>query len=334
MARIDTSTMATSVEIRDYYDKVALVKAIPLLLYRKFAQVRPMPQHQGEVIRFHRWGTLPLATTPLQEGITPEGGKIEKTELTAKLEQYGYWIPITDRVQLVAFDPILTEITEQLGEQQGETMDELMKNVLMGGSNVIYAGGVTSRAAVASKITAADLKKVTRALKQQNAKTLKKILKATTNVSTQGIRESYIAIIHVNTTQDLEDIDGFVPLEKYASQTGVMEGEVGSYKGIRFIETTRGANWADAGATGTSLMSTSGTNADVYGMLVIAENAYGEVPLHGGSSGIIIKIHGDGDRSDVSDPLNQRGSAAWKTMWTGKILNDNWLIRVEHGVSA
>ena len=102
-----------------------------------------------------------------------------------------------------------------------------------------------------------------------------------------------------------------VPVERYASQTGILDGEVGSYKGVRFIETTNGLNFPDAGGAvgSTGNMSTGGTNLDVYATIIFAKNAYGEVPLSGTSSAVIIKVHGDKDTSDTSDPLNQRGSA-------------------------
>lgn len=334
MAQVSTVTL--SVKLQDYYNKAALEKAAPLLLYRKFSQAKPLPQNSGEIIRFKRWGTLPTAITPLTEGVTPIGGNITVTNITATVQQYGYWIPVTDKVQLLHPDPVLTEIAEQLGEQQGETMDELMRNQLAAGSNVQYAGGVASRSAVVSTLTGADIDKAIRALKNANALMISKVITASTGYDTSAIRPAYIAIVHPNTTFSLESIVGWIPVEKYASQTGIMEGEVGAYKNVRFIETTNGLHFDDAGGAvgSTGNMSQGGTNCDVYATIVFAKNAYGEVPLSGGSTSVIIKTHGERDTSDVSDPLNQRGSAGWKAMWTGKILNDSWLRRIEHAVAA
>ena len=309
MAQVNTTTL--SVKLQDYYNKTALEKAVPLLLYRKFAQSKPLPTNSGDTIRFKRWGTLPTATTELVEGVTPVGGNISVTEITATVKQYGYWIPVTDKVQLLHPDPILTEISEQLGEQQGETFDELMKNQLAAGSNVQYASGVASRSAVVAKISATDIEKAIRALKNQNALQISNIITASTGYGTSPIRPAYIAIVHPNTTYDLEAMTGWVPVEKYASQTGILEGEIGSYKGVRFIETTNGLHFDSAGGAvgSTGCLSTDGTNLDVYATIIFAKNAYGEVPLSGSSTSVIIKVHGDKDTSDTSDPLNQRGSA-------------------------
>lgn len=309
MARVDTTTMP--VKIQDYYDKVALEKAVPLLLYRKFAQVRPLPKNSGEIIRFKRWGSLAAATTPLEEGITPVGNSISVTEITATVSQYGDWVPVTDKVQLLHMDPILTEIVEQLGEQQGETMDVLMRDQLTAGSNVRNAAGVALRTDIAAKISTTDLDIAVRALKRANAKKITSIIKPSTGIATEPIRPGFVAICHPDTTHDLEALStGWVPVEKYASQTGVMEGEVGAYRGVRFIETTNALVFRDAGGNVVAGMaSEGGVKNDVYGTIIFAQNAYGEVPLSGSSSSVIIKVHGDKDTSDTSDPLNQRGSA-------------------------
>jgi len=320
--------------IQDFYDRVALKKALPLITFRKWGQKRPLPRNKGEIIRFKKWGTLAPATTPLTEGITPVGNKLTYTEITAQVYQYGDWIPVTDRVLMTAIDPWLTEASEQLGEQEGETHDILMRNELMSGSNVIYAGSVNGRGNVKTKVSSTDLLLAVRALKLANVPRIMKQVSATTNYNTTPIRAAYIGIIHPYMTPDLEAIDGFVPIEKYPSQTGIMEGEVGSYKGIRFVETTQAICYEGAGDTPAAGVKITGTKADVYPIIIFGEDAYGEVPLSGANHGIIIKVHGDSDRSDTSDPLNQRGSAGWKTMWTGKILDDSRMIRLECAVSA
>jgi hypothetical protein len=32
--------------------------------------------------------------------------------------------------------------------------------------------------------------------------------------------------------------------------------------------------------------------------------------------------------------ITNTAAAGWKTIWTGKILNDSWMIRIEHAVAA
>ena len=328
--RMDTSN--SRVQIQDYYDRVALTKALPLLTFRRFGQKRSIPQNQGLRIRFTRWGRLSPATTPLVEGVTPPGSKLTQSDITAELAQYGDWVPITDRVRLTAIDPILTEAVAQLGYQEGETMDILSRDALMTGSNAIYAGGQTARSSVVAKITLDEIKKAVRTLKAALAKPVLKQVNATVKYNTTPIRPSFIGICHVYAEQDIEALAGFVPVEKYSSQQDVMEGEFGSVCGVRFIATTQAPELLGAGGSGTDVMS-SESKANVYATFIFGEDAYGEVPLSGQSSAVIVKAPTQNDNSNTGDPLNQRSSAGWKAMYAFKILNDLWIVRIEHAVS-
>ena len=309
-----------------------LKRADPALVMQPFLQTKPIPKNSSTTIKFRRYEALTAATTALTEGITPVGNKLDYTEITAQIQQYGDWIPVTDRVLMTAIDPFLTEASEQLGEQEGDTHDILMRNDLLAGSNAMYANNVAGRDSVVAKISTSDLDVAIRTLKLANTPRIAKQVSATTNYNTTPIRAGYIAVIHPYMSNDVEALTGFVPVEKYPSNSGVIEGEIGSYKGIRFVETTQAMCYEGLGGSSSSVKNTAG-KADVYPVLIFGEDAYGEVPLSGANHGIIIKVHGDSDRSDTSDPLNQRGSAGWKTMWTGKILNDAWMIRLECAAS-
>ena len=110
-----------------------------------------------------------------------------------------------------------------------------------------------------------------------------------------------------------------------------METEFGEINGIRFIATTNANIEADAGGDKGTLVSTSGTKADVYQTLILAKDAFGLVPLQKGGIENIIKKAKD---SGTSDALNQRNTSGWKTYTTAKILNDDFMVRLEHGVTA
>ena len=329
--RMTTANSRTKIE--DYYDRVALTKALPLLTFRKFGQKRPIPKNQGKIIRFTRWGRLSVATTPITEGITPVGNKMTYSDITATLNQFGDFVLITDHVTMTGIDPILTEAVSQLGYQQGETFDILSRDELLTGSNAIYANGI-GRTAVNTKIADEDILKAVRALKVAMAKPVMKQVNASVKYNTTPIRPSFIGVCHVYAEQDIEAITGFIPVEKYASQQDIMEGEFGQYAGVRFISTTQAPEFLGGGATGGSGVKETDGKADVYATFIFGEDAYGEVPLSGQSSAVIIKAPQPGDTTNTADPLNQRSTAGWKAMYAFKILNDLWIERIEHAVSA
>ena len=82
-----------------------------------------------------------------------------------------------------------------------------------------------------------------------------------------------------------------------------------------------------------SIDGTTKAGADVHSTLIFGRDAYGIVDVGGsGALQIIIKPHGS---AGTSDPLDQRATVGAKVAaYAAKILNELWIIRIEHGVSA
>lgn len=79
--------------------------------------------------------------------------------------------------------------------------------------------------------------------------------------------------------------------------------------------------------------SATKAGVDVHSTLIFGKDAYGMVDVAGsGALQIIIKPHGS---AGTSDPLDQRATVGAKVAaYAAKILNELWIIRIEHGVSA
>jgi N4-gp56 family major capsid protein len=122
--------------VATYYDRVLLRRGLPFKNHTLFAQRRPIKKRSGNQAKFRRYGSLAVATTPLTEGVTPSGKTVTKTDITATIKAYGDYIHYSDVVSLTNQDPVLTEFTELLGEQGGETMDILARDVYVAGTNV------------------------------------------------------------------------------------------------------------------------------------------------------------------------------------------------------
>lgn len=75
------------------------------------------------------------------------------------------------------------------------------------------------------------------------------------------------------------------------------------------------------------------SGATVYSTLIYGADAFGSVELAGGGNvEIIVKEAGS---SGSEDPLNQRGTIAWKVKgFTSVILQDDFIVRLEGGASA
>lgn len=328
-----TNLVAFAPATQVFYDRVLLKRAKPRLVHDKFGQIRKIPKNSGNQIKFRRVESFTAATTPLTEGTPPAGQDMTKTDMTFTLAQYGDFCKYTDMVVFTNEDPVLTELAEVLGEQMGDTLDQVYREVLVTGSAIRYANGVATRNAIIAKISAADLDKVSRQLRRNKAEFFKPQINASTGVGTSSVRAAFFAITHVDTLIDLETITGYKTVAEYASQNGVMEGEEGAYKNIRFIATTNAKMWADLGgtaATNSLKYTTANTACDVYATLVFGKDAYAICPLEAGTIKYKVKPIG----TCGNDPLDQFGTAGWKATTVCGILNNNFMFRIEHGVSA
>lgn len=328
MATTTTSQVAPGTQA--FYDRNLLERAKPAEVHGRFGQKRPIAKKSGNQIKFRRYSALAAATTPLTEGVTPSGSQLAVTDITATLAQYGDFVTLSDVVDMVNQDPVITEATEVLGDQAGLTIDQVRRDVLVAGTNVAYANAVAARVNVNTKLTTADLDKAIRFLKNQNAKFMKEGIPPSDGVGTGAIRKAFVAVIHPDVEFDVESLTGFKPVSDYPSQMGVMEDEVGAYKNIRFVSSTNAKVLAGAGAAGTTNFKNNGANYDVYATLIFAADAYGVCPLSGEAMKTIVKPVGS---AGSADPLDQRSSVGWKAMTTTKILNESWMIRLESAAS-
>lgn len=73
-------------------------------------------------------------------------------------------------------------------------------------------------------------------------------------------------------------------------------------------------------------------SADVYGTLIFGREAFGVVDV-GGTGKFQTKAKPLGS-AGTADPLDQRASVGWKSWQLPKILNNNFLCRIEAGVTA
>ncbi|MBU97614.1 MAG: N4-gp56 family major capsid protein [Acidimicrobiaceae bacterium] len=317
-----------------------------LLTFGKFAQKETKPQKEGLEIRHRRYERFPIVDSPIAEGVTPNFVNLQHTTIKHVLQQYGSYVNTTDIMLAASTDPVVNIITERQAQQAGETIDFLTYKEFRAGTQVGYARSSvgsgradvdytianTNSAVGAPAATTTLLDRAIRVLENNDASKLKEQLDATDGVTTSPIRESFVAVGHVDLRQDLEQIPGYVPVEKYADQSDVMDGEVGSARGIRFILTTQAMPFKSAGASvgSTGLKSTNNSNIDVYPILIMAQDFGGCATLGGKDSlrsKIVLPKPGPGD------PLGQRGTVAWDTTYSCIILQDLYLYRIEVGVS-
>lgn len=317
-----------------------LKHVMPVLVLSKFGQTKPLPRNKTQTIKFRRAVPYPAATVPLQEGVTPSVSGTSFEDVTVQLLQWGDVHGLTDVIADTHEDPVLREMMGLSGEQAGRTVEQVIYNVVKGGTSVFYANG-SARAAVNTTISLNKQRAVTRYLKAQKAKKLTKMLSGSVNVGTSPIEACYVAICHTDLEPDIRNLTGFVPVAEYGTMKPLCPEEVGAVEDVRYIASPDLDPWEDAGGTpGSSVLSNGGSNADVYPVLFFGADAYGLTPLGnskdagGGSNQAVKPTVINPNTPSASDPLGQRGYVGWKTWFNAVRLNETWMCRLEVAASA
>ena len=312
-----------------YAEKELLKRGLPFLVLEKFGQAKPLPENSTKVMKFRRYNALPNTPQALTEGVTPTGQNLTVTDVTATLTQYGDRVTITDVILDTHEDQTLNEAVALLGEQAAQMIEKMRFGVLKAGTNVLYANG-SARNAVNTAIAITLQRRAVRALKRQNARFITSIVRSTPAYGTENVAPGFVALIHPDLEADVRGLTGFVPAEKYGSITP-WENELGKCEDVRYVTSTIFEPWADAGGAKGSMLSTSGTNADVYPVLFLARDAYAIIALKGMFALTPMVVN---PKPSDSDPLAQRGHVGWKAMQTCVILNDAWMVRAEVAATA
>lgn len=323
MATGNTTTTQVTAAVNYFYDRTMLKAARPLLLHLNWAQVRNIPRNNTMAIKFRRYTLLSANTTALTEGVTPSGTQLAITDVTGTVSQYGDYVTLTDVLQFSTLDPVLTETADLLGQQSGNSLDQICRDIVIAGTTVQYATGVAGRTSITSsmKINRTEIRKAVRTLQGNNAKKITKMVDPTDGFNTSPINAAYVGIISQNTLYDLKTEVGWVPVEEYSSQGDVMDGEVGKLDDVRFIMTTNAKVFSSGGAG----------SIDVHGTLILAQDYYAISAVAGEAMKNIIKPLGS---AGSADPLDQRATSGWKASFTAIRLNENFALRLEHAVSS
>lgn len=310
-----TETGSLSAEMKTFYEKRLLDQAEPLLVHNQFGDKYPIPANNGKKIEFRKYSALPKALTALTEGVTPAGNSLTVTTVEGTVKQYGDWIQLSDMLQMTAIDNNVVQATKLLSSQAGRTLDTVTREVLAGGTNVIYAPKVVDGAEteVLSRSTLTPECVLTPFVVMRAAATLEAM-------NTPKIDGSYVLIIHPYCRETLQESPGWVDVVKYKEGNNTFSGEIGKIGDVRVVTTSEAKVINDS----TCPVVKSTTYYSVFTSLLLGANAYGVTELENGGLQHIVKQLGYGE-----DPLNQRSSCGWKATSVAVRLCEEYMVRIE-----
>jgi N4-gp56 family major capsid protein len=187
---------------------------------------------------------------------------------------------------------------------------------------------------VSNTVTINLLRKIAKTLLANHAMPITKILVPSTSFATAPIEAAFVVFCHTDLEPGIRDLPNFKDIANYAQRKPIHEMEIGSCERFRFVLSPELAGYPDAGAAvgATGMTSTSATSIDVYPLIMMAEEAVGQVHLGGVENWDAWYL--PPSQRDKSDPGGQRGYVGAKWYYTAGILNQGRLAVAECGTPA
>ncbi len=311
-----TSTTGLHVTLQNYYDGKLLMEMEKRLVFYQNGQRKALPKHSGRAVEFWRYKPFDAVTTALTEGVIPNSQTLSMEKVVCNVASYGGYVATTDVLSLTGVNTQTNNLVNLMAKQGALSIDHIVRDAVSAGTQVQYAGSAANRTAISAthKLTIADIRKAVRTLEKNGAPKFNR-----------GGKGYYKAIVGSDAKYSLQSDSLWEEKGKYQQAEQIENGEIGKLFGVIFIESSEAKVFSQAGAS----------QADVGATLVFGEDAYGVVDLGAvGDSPVrsIIKPLGS---AGSSDPLDQIATVGWKVEgFAATILNQDWIVRIEHGIEA
>lgn len=314
MADAFTSTTALSNVVQPAIDQYIRAELRHQPMLRGVADTRPIQvDRPGSSVALYTHGDLAKATTPLSETADPDAVALPNpTSVTLTPYEYGNVTISTIKANATSFADVDPYQRDAVMWNMRDSLDQLVSDVLNGGTNVRYSGDATSTGTVdaTDTLSASDIRFA--------------VTKLRGNASPGKVGDLYWAGIHPDVSADLRSETGagsWQDLHKYAAPGEFWPGTIGVFEGAFFVESARmkvaedGVDEDGAGA-GTSL-------TPVYRTVIAGREALAE--------GVVIE---PGARvGTVPDKLGRFFPLGWYGFLGWTIFRQKSLYRIESGSS-
>ena len=210
--------------LESYLQRRALENVEPSLGYLNDAVMVEQPKNNGKHVKFFRYTELPAVDKPLYEGVTPDPQLLTETAFSVMTKQYGAWMDYTDEIDLWHVDSKTQAMSDRLNRQARLTIDNVGRDAICAGLNVMFPGSVQTRASIGASnvITYALIKKAVRNLKKKGA---------------QPFADGFFhAKISHDTYYDLSQDQHWIDVAKYQNDRRVQKYELGTIYNVKFFE--------------------------------------------------------------------------------------------------
>lgn len=316
MAYIGNETSNLDITVRQYYDKLFLMRLEKNLELYQFCEKKPLPANSGKAIYWNRLTNFSEATTALTEGVTPTVVQTSATAVSATIKLYGAVTQTSDLLDMTSINDNVKEIIAAQSYQAQRTIDTLIRFEIYNTAttsavpisanvfNQFYYGGTYGNL---SAMPGASCRMATPVIREA-------VTKLRNNDVSPIVGNDYIMIVNPTTGARLRADTTWLNTNQYSGVYAekIFAGECGRIEGARIIESTNIPFFASSTA-GNVFVSSAEVSA--YFSILLGKGSVGVSELDGGLK--TFSVTG----ADKADPLNQASSYGWKMSFVPKVLN-------------
>jgi len=306
------SGFAQQVEsIRDVFSAEIWFAALPILKFDQFTTKKTeLGVQPGRTIQIPRYGNIKRGGR-LAEGVrlTTRGMSMSLQSITV-FEQ-GNAIGFSEYLLQTSFYDQLSASSLLLGRDMALVLDGQLRDTILLGTNVVFAGGVNARTALtsATQFDTQLIKDAVEALETKNAP--------------KWAGDHYICFLHPHQGRHIRDDNDWINASLYAGATQIYTGEIGRYEDVRFITTTvmpNGANstidpdtgdYVDVGYNNALASGVASNQVTVYQAVMFGEYSFGH------ATALPVELRDNG----VEDFGREHG-LGWYAIWGSNVLEN------------
>lgn len=290
MAITQVSSLST---VQIAFDKYAYFALRRKRFFDEVSSVKPADSNEkGSAVTFTKWTEMAVATTELSQTVDITPATMADSQVTVTLREYGNGIETTFKARATSYLDIDKDAANLVGYNAGSSQDDLARDVLVGGTNVIYPGTVVSRATVGPTNIATTAK-----LREMKAKLQ--------SGSSEPLMDGYYrGFIDSKVFYDIKDATGESGWSYPHAQSmpeEIINGNMGVFDGVRWVVVPEVKTYANTGG--------SVQTVEVFVTLIVGDQSLAKAfaPLSGPFPKI---IHGP-----VVDRLQRFEPISW--LWLG-----------------
>lgn len=213
-------------------------------VFETIATVRSTNQsHVGASVTFTKYSDLAAATSALGETTDPDAVALSDSQVTVTLAEYGNAVLTTAKLRGTSFLSVDSDAANIVGYNMVDSVDTVVRDVAVGGTNVKYVGQTAQANIIASdNMTAAIMHEQVAALRGANVPTFR--------------GGNYVMMIHPDVSYDLRQDTGVTDIIQFQIRqdaANYRRGSIGVFGGVEIIESPRVKIVTDGGSTTTDV---------------------------------------------------------------------------------